>query len=321
MSVALFSWAAETTFDYHERSRIMAGIQAANSTGSVLVLVLPVLVEWLSSQELVGDLRVQAMGWFILITLPLCVTFAIFFGPPSVTREIHTSSLSLFERLQIVWQNSALRRLLLADLAIGLNFGIGTSLSVFFVESVLQLKARVGTIQLASILAGLICIPLWVAFAKRIEKHRALGITAIVSGIGGIFALVVPPGHFLIYFVGSTLLAIGVGGIQFLPRAIMADVLDHDRVQTGQERAGLYYALLTTTLKVGLGAGIAVSFYLAEFWGFDPSAQQSPDNNAEIVRYITGYSSVVLAITCLLAIWRFPIGRQAQAELLRTMDR
>ena len=73
MSVALFSWAAETTFDYHERSRIMAGIQAANSTGSVLVLVLPVLVEWLSSQELVGDLRVQAMGWFILITLPLCV--------------------------------------------------------------------------------------------------------------------------------------------------------------------------------------------------------------------------------------------------------
>ena len=38
MSVGLYSWAAETSTDYHERSRVMASLQAANSIGSVLVL-------------------------------------------------------------------------------------------------------------------------------------------------------------------------------------------------------------------------------------------------------------------------------------------
>ena len=320
MSVALFSWAAETTHDYHERSKVMAAIQTANSTGSVLVLVLPVLVEWLATQTSVSDLRVQTMGGFIMLALPVCIGFALMFGPPSVTQQVQEKRIPLIERIRVITRSRALRRLLLADLAIGLNLGIGTSLSVFFVEMVLKLQARVGTIQLAALLSGLVFIPVWVVIAKRIEKHRALALTAVVSVLGGVFTLLVPANSFLIYFIGSTVLAMGIGGMQFLPRAIMADVLDHDRVETGQERAGLYYALLTTTLKVGVGVGIALAFYMAEYWGFDPSLQANSDSSIETVRYITGIASIVLSITCILAIWHFPIGRDTQVELRETIQ-
>ncbi|HAH10457.1 MAG TPA: MFS transporter, partial [Alphaproteobacteria bacterium] len=37
----------------------------------------------------------------------------------------------------------------------------------------------------------------------------------------------------------------------FLFRAIMADVADHDHVETGQARQGVYFALLALTNKLG----------------------------------------------------------------------
>ena len=320
MSVALFSWAAETSYDYHERSRVMAGIQVANSFGSVLVLLLPVLVEWFGARGEISHLRVQTMGGFILLALPISIFVALRYGPPSLTRPAKPARAPFWQGVKFAAGSSALRRLLLADFAIGLNMGIGTSASVFFVELVLGHEGRAGTIQLFSLLAGLACIPLWVAFANRIEKHRALGLTAIISAIGGLFALWVPAGQFTLYFVGSIVLAMGIGGMQFLPRAIMADVVDHDRVSSNQERAGLYYAFLTTTLKVGLGAGIAVAFYLADWGGFDPAVARATGEGREVIRYITGLSSIVLALTCLIAIWRFPLGKEAQAELQRSLS-
>ena len=322
MSVALFSWAAETSHDYHERSRVMAAIQAANSLGTVLVLLLPVAVEWLGAAGEVSELRVQTMGWLVLVALPVTIFIALRHGPPSLTRAARADSrTSFWQGVRIAAASSALRRLLAADFAIGLTLGIGTSTSVFFIEIVLGHPGRAGTVQLASLLAGLAFIPAWVAIAKRIEKHRALGVTAALSGLGGVFALWVPAGNFALYFVGSVVLAMGIGGIQFLPRAIMADVLDHDRVESHQERAGLYYSFLTTTLKIGLGAGIAVAFYLADLAGFDPSVARATGEGVQSIRYITGVASVVLALACLLAIWRFPLGREAQAALQRSLQR
>ena len=319
MSVAIFSWAAETSFDYHERSRAMAGIQAANSLGSVLVLLLPTLLEWFGTPSAVGEQRVQAMGGFILISLPITIWIALKFGPPSLTTVRQSKPISFLKGIVIALKSSALRRLLLADFAIGLNLGIGTSLSVFFIEVVLRHEGRAGTVQLFSLLAGLVCIPLWVAFANRFEKHRALGLTAIVSVIGGFFALWVPADNFSLYFYGSVVLAFSIGGMQFLPRSIMADVVDQDRAESHQERAGLYFAFLTTTLKIGLSLGIFVAFRLADFAGFDPALARATGEGAESVRYITGVSSIVLALTCLIAVWRFPLGKAAQAELRRSM--
>ncbi len=315
MSVGLFSWAAETTNDYHERSRVMAAIQAANSMGSVLVLLTPVLVEWFADSAAVNTLRVETMGWFILVALPVSVVIALRYGPPSLKHGRDDRGLPFRAGLKLVFKNRALVRLLTADFALGLNLGIGTSMSVFFVEIVLNLSGRAGTVQLFSLLAGLVCIPLWVMLARRLQKHKAFGLTAVVSILSGLFALWVPADNFLVFFTGSVVLGMGLGGMQFLPRAIMADVLDHDRLESRSERAGLYYAFLTTTLKVGLAAGIAIAFFLGDLGGFDPAVARSTGEGAQVVRYITGISSVVLAGTCLIAMWQFPLGRQAHARL------
>ena len=320
MSVGLYSWAAETTTDYHERSRVMASIQAANSVGSVLVLLTPALVEWFSPGEGIGALRVQAMGWFILVTLPISVLIALKFGPPSITQVSSRPQLSLWAGLKLVLRNSVLGRLLLADLAIGLLIGVGASMAVFFVEIVLNLQGRAGTLQLFSLLAGLLCIPIWVALAKKLEKHNALSLTAAVSFLGGLFTLWVPAESFLIYFVGSTVLGTGLAGLQFLPRAIMADVVDRDRLESGEERSGLYYAFLTTTLKVGLALGIAVAFFLADLGGFDPAVARTTGEGAEVVRYVNGLSSMALAVICILAMWHFPLGRDAQKVLQSSLQ-
>ncbi|MCY3792873.1 MAG: MFS transporter, partial [Gammaproteobacteria bacterium] len=316
MSVGLFSWGAETTGDYHERSRVMGSIQIANSLGTVLVLLVPTAIEWLADAEDLGTERVRAMGCLILALLPLTVLFSWIYGPESKVMEgKKRKQAPLWAALKHALAQKPLRMLLVADLAIGINLGIGTSVSVFFVEIVLGLEGRIGTVQLASLLAGLAGIPLWVLLARVLEKHRALAATAFISVLGGFFALLVPPNQFLLYFLASITLGVGLGGIQFLPRSIMADVLDGDRLDSGEERAGLYYSFLTSTLKIGLAIGIAASFYVAGYFEFDPADALASTDAHYVIRYLTGWSSVALGLVIIVMSWRFPIGRQQQEAM------
>ncbi|MBP9231615.1 MAG: MFS transporter, partial [Phenylobacterium sp.] len=56
------AWAATLATNYHERSRIFAVMTAVGVLGSVLVLVIPIVLE---QQGLTDAQGVKAMGWFI----------------------------------------------------------------------------------------------------------------------------------------------------------------------------------------------------------------------------------------------------------------
>ena len=67
-----------------------------------------------------------------------------------------------------------------------------------------------------------------------------------------------PKGDFLPALVLWTLFGMNMSVGPFLFRAIMADVADHDHVETGQARAGVYFALLALTNKLGYSVAIIV---------------------------------------------------------------
>ena len=54
-------------------------------------------------------------------------------------------------------------------------------------------------------------------------------------------------------------------------RAITADITDYDQVQSGSGRAGLYYALLTLTSKIGYAAAL-ITYPVLEWLGYEPGA-------------------------------------------------
>ena len=75
LTISHCAWGAELSDAYHERSRISGARQIAYIGGMLLVLILPAFLELrfgASARE-----KVSAMGWFVIVGLPLAVGLAV----------------------------------------------------------------------------------------------------------------------------------------------------------------------------------------------------------------------------------------------------
>ena len=121
LTLAHTAWASELSTDYDRRSRIMGFIQFCGLVGSVVVLLVPTLVDFFVPDADM-QLRSKLMGWLILIALPvfcLVALFAVKDRPVAATVQLPWRA-----ALASIIENRALRRLLLADLLMGLQGGI-----------------------------------------------------------------------------------------------------------------------------------------------------------------------------------------------------
>ena len=108
------------------------------------------------------------------------------------------------------------------------------------------------------------------------------------------------------------LFGINMGAGPFLFRSIMADVADHDRVESGAQRTGLYFALLTMTNKVGHALSIGVVYPLLDLIGYVPGAA----NGAAAVAGLTALCALLVAVF----MWTVPIDIHRQEELRRIIE-
>ena len=313
MNLGLYSWGAEVAEEYHQRSRVMGAIQIANNIGSVGVLLVPAAIEVLSIGGDVTQVRIQAMGLFILCMMPVTLLLAWFFAPVG-SYEQETPA-AILPALKTAAKSRATRLLLGADLAVGIKIGLFTSLSVFLLEIVLNLKASAGMLQLSMLSAGLLGIPLFVYLASKIEKHRAMALTTGFTGVGGLAVLFIPPDQFAVALALYTFYGIGTGASQMFPRAIMADVVDEHQAVSGDKNTGVFFSFLTTTLKLGLALGVGLGFGLAEFSGFDPVTARVDDSAHFVIRAIIGFGELVLGAAIVLMMWNFPLDQKRQQVL------
>ena len=114
--------------EYDQRSRVYGWWQVFNIVGVILILILPTIVIRTGPGDYAQGVRI--MGWAIVVALPLTVGLALFAVPEPVNvgAAPHggvSAYLSLFRR-------PAVRKLLLADLVLGVAPGITGSLLFFF---------------------------------------------------------------------------------------------------------------------------------------------------------------------------------------------
>jgi Na+/melibiose symporter-like transporter len=83
--------------------------------------------------------------------------------------------------------------------------------------------------------------------------------------------LLAPGGNF--YLVAACAAAAGLpySAINLLPRAMMADVADLERLNCGAERTGLLFALLIGTWKVGQALSVGLMLMALARIGFNPA--------------------------------------------------
>ncbi|HEY2034660.1 MAG TPA: MFS transporter [Rhizomicrobium sp.] len=309
------SWGSEISTDYHERSRIYGWSQALTVAGMMGVLVIPAVLE---QRHYPLSAQVMAMAIFSIVTMIPTVLLCLFVVPEPEVKLKTTAG--LIQTLRFLLKNNAIRRIMAVDLIEATNQGARGAMFLYFAGLALALPSLRGTLLLVYFLTGVIFTPAWIALSKRIGKHRAL-IASFVYGIaGGILMLFIPRGSALWAFVVIGITGASYGAPAFLIRAMMADVADADTHENDAERAGMMYAFLSMTSKLGIGWSVAIAFGFLTLLGFDPKVQ----NSAQAIEHLRLFFILLpigLAALSILTMIGYPLNEAKQRELRAEIER
>ena len=293
------SWGSVLSSDYDQRSRVYGYWQAGNVIGMILVLALPPILSAVAHLDYAGGL--QAMGWFIVLLLPITILLATkAVGEPVNLAPVAHRPANLKAYFDL-FKNDSVRRIMLADLTLGLAPGITGSLFFFFFEQVKNLnKTQAGLMLLIYFVAALVGAPLWSRLSSSIGKHKALVFASIVYAATQ-SALVIWPAVSLpllavgLFFAGLPYAAAGV-----LLRAMLADVGDEERLRTGIDRTGLLYAVLAGTNKVGYALAVGVTYFGLDALGFKAGGT---DNSPQALVGLQVLYGVLPGLLAIIAAW------------------
>ena len=311
-SISHTSWALELSRDYDRRSRITGLLQVMVIVGGILISLVPAIMERIGSPTY--EETASAIAWFMIIVLPLTAVICLSSVPERETPN--RPHLGFKKGAAILFNNLALLRLLVANALLTFSTYFVQGLFVFFVSYTLNLEERIGFILVFLVIGGLIGLPLWVKLSENWNKHHAMQTAVAIGAIAPLVLLVLPPESVILTTGAFLIVGLNTSANEFLPRSMMADICDHDHLQSGSERMGLYYSLLQLSSKLASGIGIFIGFSFLTVFGFDP--ELGLDNTTialQRLRYLIVVLPMMAYAIVIVLLWRYPISRERQREM------
>jgi len=313
------AWGACLATDYNERARVYGVMQAMSVLGTVLVLLLPLALAAHVAKGAAGGVHV--MGWFILIITPLTVALAGAATPEPKVRPVVASRFGPREFFAMM-NLPEMRRIIFADLIISLGPGTTAALYLFFFHDARGYTGpQTNLLLLFYIAAGLLGAPFWGWLATRIGKHRAL-MTSAVAYVFSQGALMIIPSATMSLAIPCMFL-VGFVATAFVPgiRSMVADVADKVRLEQGQDRTSLLYAMVTTTQKIGVAITVGISFAVLQAVGFNP--KEGAVNTPQAIEGLEAcyvFVPVVFALIGGAAFFGYKLDAGRHAEIRSALD-
>lgn len=311
------SWALELSRDYDRRSTITGMLQLLAMIGGIMIALVPAIMERVASPSYPE--KVSAIGWFMFILLPITVVICLMSLPERKTSN--RPHIGFKRGAALVFRNMPLLRVLLANAMLGFSWVILQALFVFVVTYSLGLADWIGFMLACLIVGGLLFLPVWVKISQAWHKHGAMQVSMVTGALTLLLLLFLPAENVVLTAFAFVLIGANSSALEFLPRAMMADVCDHDHIQSGSERMGLYYSLLQLSSKVAAGLAVFIGFSVLSVIGFDPEA--GAENSAESLRnlryLIVVFPALAYSVVALM-LFGYPIGRERQREMRAAIE-
>ncbi|NBQ12550.1 MAG: MFS transporter, partial [Gammaproteobacteria bacterium] len=233
-----------------------------------------------------------------------------------------TPRISLREGLALVMRNGPMKRVLLIGLLVYFGEAFRNAVSLFFMRDIVGLGS-IGSAYFFYFVAGIAAIPFWLGLGKRIGKHRAFMGTLITVGCVSAANFFLEYGDYNAFFALFILKGFCFGGLQFLPAAMLADVVDVDSMRSGGKRAGTYFALMGMTTKIAIALGTGVSLNVVGLLGFDAAGGVEASTEAGVLalRIVYTMGPVVFFGSALGLIWNYPLTPARHARLRERLAR
>jgi GPH family glycoside/pentoside/hexuronide:cation symporter len=131
--------------------------------------------------------------------------------------------------------------------------------------------------------------------------------------VAGTFVL---PAHPTLWVYPIAALAgFGFAAQWVFPWSMVPDVVDYDRLETGELRSGMYYGVWGLATKIAEGLAIMSTGWILALFGYLPNIAQSSGTLVGI-RLFFGVVPGVLIALCLPLLIRYPITRSTHREVI-----
>ncbi len=313
----------ELTLDYHERSSLFSWREGFALVGTLVAAVVPgILIKVLGDERRAfGDMAI-AYG-VLMVSLYWLLVARVRERPSFVERK----SNPLVPGVRRSLRNRPFVVLFACYVVASIPGAIPGLMMPYFSRYVLNppplpaddAQSWLSIFLATYFLSGLLCLPLWLALAKRIGKLKTW-LASFVMGITGGFALfLLGPGDnlacvFVIAWAGSSF-----GAGLFLPPAIQADVIDYDELHSGKRREAQYLALWGLVPKFIVIPSASLPLALLAWMGYQPNVAQSPDVVLAI-RMIFALTPSAFSIAAFFIARRFPIDETVHRAILSGVE-
>lgn len=314
------AWAAALATGYNERSRIYGWMQGVGVMGSVSLLLTPVFTHG-AIQPGKGE-SMAAIGWIIICLMPFTTAASVFFAPETLAPKSHEGTSKSLKDYLSVFTTPGMARLVIADLFLVLGPGTTGPIYIFFFHDAKGFPIKeVSLLLIPYIGAGLVGAPFWAAVAQRLGKHRTIQVACVCYAITQTILMAMPKGAFALTAVGMFSVGFCASAFVLLIRAMVADISDQIRLDTGQNQTGLLYALVTITQKFGSSITVAIVFPILAAVGYN-AKDEAVNTEAAIYGLEMCYlfAPIVLVLIGGAMFFGYKLDKDRHADIRKQLD-
>jgi glycoside/pentoside/hexuronide:cation symporter, GPH family len=202
---------------------------------------------------------------------------------------------------------------------------MAASTSYLFVNSYLGLGKQYAAIMLIAVPCSLVSLPFWGWMCLRFERHRVATVALVLAAIASAGTGLVPPGEagVIPMMILNPLGLFCFTALVVAIPAMIGDVSDHGRLQSGEDQSGIYSAVYSFMVKSLHGVGAALGLGLAGLIGFDATVTQQSSEGIFAIKLVTAWVPLLGATIAAILLWTFPITRakqKANQEALKALE-
>lgn len=316
--IPYFAWAAELTPDYQERSVVTGFRSMMGIVGQLLAQLLPVIA--LAFFGFGGTANVLTLMAIMILVLTPLVIVAIWKVPEH--KNYVPSTIPLSSAVKLMWRNGPFKRLVAAFLLNYTALSMLTVLYLFYIRGVIGEEERWVYILALFYACNIIGVPFWVWLSRKIGKHRSWAASLLLIGTANPLYLFLGQGDIWLMAPITVVTGIAAGSFQALPNSMKADVIDIDSLQSGEDRAALFFSVWSLIQKASISIGGWISLTLLAFFGFDPAPDAA---NTELglwsLKFMFAVAPSLFFIAAAAVAWHYPITEDRQRETRLALER
>ena len=315
-NVPYYALTAELTDDYDERAsltafRMVIGVPAY-IVGAALT---PVLVALFATKR--TGYGAIGMIYGILGAVVLWVA-AAGLKERKVISEAKSAAPPLASLLGTL-KNRPFVRLIVAYLIANVAFALVKTLLAYYLTYQLGMEGQVPIVMFLLLLfVGVFWFP-WTRVSDRWNKGPAYALGLAIGGLAVAATFLLPQGPTPLVYLIAIIAGIGFSANWVFPWAMVPDVVEYDRLQTGEYRGGMYYGVWGLATKLSEALGITATSWVLQLFGYVPNVQQSAHTLLGIRLFFGPVPAIFFALALPLLIW-YPITRASHAQMRRELE-